>query len=160
MRIGNIDARGQAVFDDALNTAAIPAISFDGDVDTGFTRTAEDVIDISTGGTSRLQIESDGTLNVVGTTNYELLVLADDDIPNRKFVVDQVVNASTEFADDVFRVQDNGDATKELAFEVAAITTGTTRTITWPDQNLDIDLTTVSTGSTITSSNVYVTTIT
>jgi hypothetical protein len=44
----------------------------------------------------------------------------------------------TEFADDVFRIKDNGDATKKLAFEVAAIATSTTRTITMPNANVDL----------------------
>ena len=39
----------------------------------------------------------------------------------------------TEMADNVFRIQDNGDATKEIAFEASGISTGTTRTITMPD---------------------------
>jgi len=39
------------------------------------------------------------------------------------------------FADSAFRVQDNGDPTKELAFEVSAVTTATTRTVTVPDHN-------------------------
>jgi hypothetical protein len=39
------------------------------------------------------------------------------------------------FSDSVFRVQDNGDATKQLAFEVSGITTGTTRTLTVRDVN-------------------------
>lgn len=37
------------------------------------------------------------------------------------------------YADNVFRVQDNGDATKQLAFEVSGVTTATTRTMTVPD---------------------------
>lgn len=40
---------------------------------------------------------------------------------------------TTEYADNVFRVQDNSDATKELAFECSGITTGTTRTLTIAD---------------------------
>jgi len=44
--------------------------------------------------------------------------------------------AATTFADNVFRVTDNGDATKQLAFEVSGITTATTRTVTVPDANL------------------------
>ncbi len=43
-----------------------------------------------------------------------------------------------EFSDSVFRIQDNGDDTKELAFEVSAITTATTRTITVPDRSFTL----------------------
>lgn len=59
-----------------------------------------------------------------------------------------------EFADNVFRIQDNGDATKELAFEVSGIATGTTRTITVPNSNLTIigkDTTDTLTNKTLTS---------
>jgi hypothetical protein len=41
-------------------------------------------------------------------------------------------------ADDVFRIQDNSDATKEIAFEASGITTGTTRTITMPDSDVTL----------------------
>jgi len=68
MRIGNIDARGQAIFDDALATAGTPAISFDGDLDTGITRGGEDILILATGGAARLTIELNGTLNVTGTS--------------------------------------------------------------------------------------------
>lgn len=40
---------------------------------------------------------------------------------------------STEISDSTFRVVDNTDATKKLAFEVSGITTATTRTLTVPD---------------------------
>lgn len=43
--------------------------------------------------------------------------------------------ASSVFSDAAFRVQDNGDATKQLALEVSGLTTGTTRTLTVPDKN-------------------------
>ena len=39
----------------------------------------------------------------------------------------------TEFSDDTFRVLDDGDITKELAFEVSGVTSGNTREITIPD---------------------------
>lgn len=48
--------------------------------------------------------------------------------------------ADTEFSDATFRVQDNSDATKEIAFEASAITTATTRTITMPDADVDLGL--------------------
>jgi len=46
------------------------------------------------------------------------------------------VKPPTVFADNVFRIQDNGDATKQIAFEASGITTATTRTVTMPDANL------------------------
>lgn len=45
----------------------------------------------------------------------------------------------TEFNDNVFRILDEGDTTKELAFSVGGITTATTRTITMDDRNIDLD---------------------
>lgn len=39
------------------------------------------------------------------------------------------------FPDNTFRVQDNGDTTKQLAFECSSISTGTTRTMTVPNEN-------------------------
>ena len=39
----------------------------------------------------------------------------------------------TDFSDTAFRVSDDTDATKKLAFECSGITTGTTRTLTVPD---------------------------
>lgn len=44
----------------------------------------------------------------------------------------------SEFFDDVFRIKDDGDGTKELAFEVSAIATGTTRTITMPNAAVNL----------------------
>lgn len=46
--------------------------------------------------------------------------------------------ASNEIADDVFRVKDNVDGTKKIAFEASGITAATTRTITMPDRNVDL----------------------
>jgi len=45
----------------------------------------------------RMRIESDGTLSVQGTTTYEALVTADDDIPNRKFVFDNFTGKQSIF---------------------------------------------------------------
>lgn len=39
------------------------------------------------------------------------------------------------FSDSTFRVQDNADATKQLAFECSGISTATTRTMTVPNEN-------------------------
>jgi len=42
---------------------------------------------------------------------------------------------ATEFADNVFRVKDNSDASKKLAFECSGISGSTTRTMTVPDSD-------------------------
>lgn len=53
-----------------------------------------------------------------------------------------------EFADNVFRIQDDGDSTKEIAFQASGITTGTTRTITVPDKDGTLAMTSdISSGS-------------
>jgi hypothetical protein len=43
-----------------------------------------------------------------------------------------------EFADNVFRIQDDGDVTKEIAFQASGITTANTRTITMPDADVTL----------------------
>ena len=47
-------------------------------------------------------------------------------------------SGGNEYVDNVFRIKDNGDATKKLAFEVSTITTATTRTLTVPDYDATI----------------------
>ena len=47
---------------------------------------------------------------------------------------------SGEFDDAVFRIFDNGDNTKQLAFECSGISGSTTRTITMPDSDVDLAL--------------------
>jgi hypothetical protein len=47
-------------------------------------------------------------------------------------------SAGNEKADNVFRVVDNLDNTKKLAFEVSAVSTGTVRTINMPDANVNL----------------------
>lgn len=41
-------------------------------------------------------------------------------------------------SDSIFRIQDNGDLTKQIAFEASAITTGTTRTVTMPNAAVNL----------------------
>lgn len=50
------------------------------------------------------------------------------------------INITPDFSDSAFRVHDNGDSTKKMAFEVSAITTATTRTVTMPDANVNLGL--------------------
>ena len=52
------------------------------------------------------------------------------------YVDNQVTaGAVNEFGDNVFRVKDNSDASKKLAFECSGISGSTTRTMTVPDEN-------------------------
>lgn len=48
-------------------------------------------------------------------------------------------SATTTFADNVFAVQDNGDATKQLMFQVSGVTPATIRLATVPDRNFTLD---------------------
>jgi len=48
-------------------------------------------------------------------------------------------SAQTEFEDNTFRIIDDGDNTKELAFQISPVTTATTRTITMDDRDIDLD---------------------
>jgi len=56
-------------------------------------------------------------------------------IPDQDGTIALVGGGSTEFADDVFRVTDNSDSSKKLAFECSGITGSTTRTMTVPNSD-------------------------
>jgi len=56
-------------------------------------------------------------------------------IPDQDGTIALVGGEPTEFADNVFRVTDNGDSSKKLAFECSGITGSTTRTMTVPDSD-------------------------
>lgn len=81
-------------------------------------------------------VEFDGThfYITIGSTRYQL---------------DQQATAASSFKDTLFTIQDDGDATKLLAFQCSGITTATTRTLTVPDASGTIALTTaIGTGGT------------
>ena len=84
----NIGTGHQILADDGTN--ALPSISFGSDPNTGIYSAAADTLAMATNGINRLTIESNGTLNVSGTANYETLVTLDDDIPNKKYVDDAI----------------------------------------------------------------------
>lgn len=81
-----------ATFDLLLKdgSAADPGLTFISDTDLGVYRVAADTLGFATAATERLRIGSNGVLSVQGTTNYETLLLADDDIINKKYVDDAV----------------------------------------------------------------------
>lgn len=45
----------------------------------------------------------------------------------------------SEFDDSEFRINDDSDPTKQLAFDISGVTTATTRTITMDDRDIDLD---------------------
>lgn len=53
-------------------------------------------------------------------------------------MVNDAPAASTEFLDTEFRIKDDGDETKKIAFEASTIAAATTRTITMPDADIDL----------------------
>lgn len=85
-------ASAQFLGDPAADATA-PAFAFNGDEDTGIFQVGANELGFSTGGTQAFIIESDGTMAST-TVAYESLVLADNDIPNRKYVEDNFVNSA------------------------------------------------------------------
>ena len=48
------------------------------------------------------------------------------------------INSTFELIASKFKIRDVTDETKEIVNDVSAIATGTTRTITWPDANVNL----------------------
>ena len=105
---------------------------------------------VSDGGTGSSTAAGALTNLVTGTSVATATVAGDDKVliqdtdsgdaiatVTAQSIADLAAGAS-EFDDATFRIQDNGDDTKELAFEVSAIASGTTRTITMPNSAVDL----------------------
>jgi len=71
----------------------VPSYSFGLDQDTGMYSGGANTLVFTGGGNNRLFIENDGTLSVPPSANYENLVTADDDIPNKKYVDDAIAGS-------------------------------------------------------------------
>lgn len=52
--------------------------------------------------------------------------------------IDAALGTATSALDGTFRIDNTADPTKQIAFSAAGISTGTTRTITMPDSNVDL----------------------
>lgn len=100
-----------------------------------------------TTGTTRTLTIPDASLTLVGTATVQTLSNKTLDNTN-----------TLSIKDTLFRLQDDGDATKLVAFELSGLTTGNTRTLTVPDSDLTIvGLTTVQTltNKTLGNSNIF-----
>lgn len=73
----------------------------------------------------------DGWLFAGTATAARTITLPDAD-------VDLALVGKSTFSDAFFRIQDNGDATKQIAFEASGIATATTRTVTMPNANVNL----------------------
>jgi hypothetical protein len=88
--------------------------------------------------TSNALIVNSGIVNLVSAAHVAVPTPTNTNDATTKNYVDTAisgVSVTPQFADNVFRIQDNADATKQLAFEVSGIATATTRTLTAPNFN-------------------------
>ena len=69
--------------------ASAPTLANEVETTTGIS-IEEQAIHLSLLGVSKFSIESTGIITVAGTLNYETLVIADDHIPNQKYVDDAI----------------------------------------------------------------------
>lgn len=102
-----------------------------------------DRVTINSTGDLTLHSRREIRLNNAGNTNHIALIAAAGSVTNRTItfpdatgtVLLDTSSLPATFSDSAFRVQDNGDATKQLAFECSGISTATTRTMTVPNEN-------------------------
>lgn len=85
-----MDTGAQIALD--VGTALLPSLAFDVDLDTGIWWPMANTLGFAVGGTDVLQILPSGLIQSQ-ITDYETLVLADDDIPNKKYVDDEIAAA-------------------------------------------------------------------
>lgn len=83
-----------------------------------------------TSATNSITLTSTGATNVTLPTTGTLATLTGTEVFTNKTIGN--TNTAT-FKDTLFTLQDDGDATKLLAFQLSGITTGNTRTMTVPD---------------------------
>jgi hypothetical protein len=133
--------------DEVLVTIPYSAFSWEGAWATSTAYVANDVVEHNGSGYVCILAHTSGASTEPGvgaswTTNWDLFVEG---------------TSVTEFADNVFRIQDEGDATKQIAFQASGITTGTTRTITMPDADVTLPNQGTSTTDNVTFANLQIT---
>ena len=107
-------------------------------------------------------LDAAGRAVIFWSGSYKIKITDANDVLIRE--VDNVTTSSgggggtSSFTDDTFEIVDNSDATKKMMFSVGGITTGTTRTITMPDDNITLVGTAATqtlTNKTLTDSTTY-----
>lgn len=86
-------------------------------------------------------------------TDTMVTLTASQTLTNKTLTAPTITSATLTLLDNVFTIQDNADATKQLQLQLSSITTGTTRTLTIPDA----DTTIVGTDATQTLTNKTIT---
>lgn len=87
---GFLSFAGSSKILNVAGSESVPTYTFVTDNDTGMFLRSSNSLAFTTAGNERLKIESDGTLSVPASANYENKITDDDDIPNKKYVDDQI----------------------------------------------------------------------
>ena len=95
----NIKEFTRPVYGDAVTvSASVPSFGFSNDSDTGWYTSATNQISFTTGAVQRFRIEPGGVLRAI-PSNYETLVIDDNDIPNKRYVDGAVSGGSNPTAE-------------------------------------------------------------
>lgn len=168
-RFGNSSFLGNLIF--TQGTAASPSLHLSGDNNTGIYSPGADALAFTTGGVQKLLTQTTASGAEVVLTGSTALQLHSGSVSQRpSSPANGMIRYNSEdnffegyengswvrfattqsaFADNLFRIYDNDDNTKFLAFEVSPLTTATTRTVTMVDRNITLD--TITMGSTDTN---------
>jgi hypothetical protein len=87
---------------------------------------------------SEPSVDNDGDALITGALFFDTVAGAMKVYDGAAWIALDVV---VDYSDATFRISDDGDATKKIAFQASGITTGTTRTLTVPDASGTIALT-------------------
>jgi hypothetical protein len=98
---------------------------------------------VTTPGSTLIGVEYKAYSNITGYTSTITNNLANYNVQALLDAVNSSLGSiSSDFLDTAFRISDDGDTTKKIAFQASGITTGTVRTITMADA--DVNLTDVN----------------